>query len=201
MAFFCMIGIHSWLSCKCRWCGQTRDQNHEWGGCKCSRCGKVREQDNDWNNDDASAHHWAGCVCERCGQHRDEAHALLKCACTRCKTIVHEWSSDVCSRCGAIKGQNDTFLDYKNRPIISGLPELEFSQTSSENFTEFTHGVSLSLRTERILGHDRDGFVTVEVTERITEYDGASSYDGAGCSIGGGSSTERDNVYVVRARE
>jgi hypothetical protein len=59
----CKFGSHDWFGCKCKRCGQTRDENHSFefvdGRCeqKCSICGKIKQL----------PHKWSGNTCARCG--------------------------------------------------------------------------------------------------------------------------------------
>lgn len=53
----CLFG-HKWEGCKCKKCGETRNEYHEWDGCKCTKCGKTRDEQ----------HTWDGHRCSCCGK-------------------------------------------------------------------------------------------------------------------------------------
>ena len=50
----CLFG-HKWNGCKCRKCGNTRDEGHVWNGCICSICGKE-------------VHIYSKYKCSKCGK-------------------------------------------------------------------------------------------------------------------------------------
>jgi len=104
----CLFG-HKWNGCKCKRCGETRDEKHNWNGCKCSICGTMRDEQHDWN----------GCKCSVCGTTRDEQHDFKNsCTCFRCGCTKHsfahkDWNvrlspdwgvntiiAKICERCG-----------------------------------------------------------------------------------------------------
>ncbi len=113
----CMVFGHSWQGCKCKRCGETRNEEHSWNGCKCSVCGAVRDE----------GHNWNGCRCTVCDKRRDEGHIWVgpsrgrfaeeKC-CLHCdicyKTIYteHQFESvegqcyRKCAKCGLITEPN-----------------------------------------------------------------------------------------------
>lgn len=84
---------HDWEGCKCRRCGQIREDGHDWEECKCRRCGRARSEGHDWN----------GCLCRRCGQIREEGH---------------DWVTVVCPRCGGTG-----YLPYVNCGLSYGDPD------------------------------------------------------------------------------
>ena len=113
----CVIGLHEWQGCKCRTCGQTRQEGHDWTtDCeRCSTCGKTRVN-HDWSEDcekcancrvtRPGSHPWNGCVCTTCNKKRDDGHDWAKdCGkCARCgmtREGAHMWRNRTCSVCGA----------------------------------------------------------------------------------------------------
>lgn len=84
-ARICTLYGHDWDGCKCRMCGQTRNEQHKRVGCKCARCGYSLPE---W-------HDWGGCKCRRCGAVRNQEHDWSNGVfCTRCKAVQpheHQW--------------------------------------------------------------------------------------------------------------
>lgn len=117
MKLKCLIGLHQWNGCSCRFCRKKRDQEHhwsrnceggcylcsarrpnthKWSGCRCEVCHEFRDKE----------HHWSGCKCSKCGKTRDVEHQWSGCICAVCGKVGdkgHSWNGCVCSSCGRTK--------------------------------------------------------------------------------------------------
>ena len=117
----CIFG-HKWNGCKCKRCGETRDDEHAWNACTCRICGKRRDEDHDWDLCKGKCricgktcpieHTWNGCKCALCGITRDEEHSWDGCKCTICgktRDEGHKWNGCKCTICGKTRDEGHSW--------------------------------------------------------------------------------------------
>ena len=103
MRILCYLRWHDWDGCKCKRCGDTRNEQHDWDGCKCKRCGKI---EHDWKlikrdvSDSESDEWYGGHSVTLTTTRTDEYYRCRKCGKER-----HDWSSD--SGMGGTRGSSE----------------------------------------------------------------------------------------------
>ena len=92
MNLICRLKGHDWGYCRCKRCGETRDEHHKFereerdrrtgwkrfSVCTCEICGKVQDRD----------HRWSSCRCIDCGKQRDEGHLYQNGICRVCGKVM-----------------------------------------------------------------------------------------------------------------
>lgn len=109
---------HNWVAVagKCQErcvCGILRD-THIWNGCKCKVCGEIRDEGHQWTRDEGVCLH----TCMNCGQRQTVPHRFQsipgqcreKCAwCGIERRMEHVIENGNCTRCGM--AENEAYLE------------------------------------------------------------------------------------------
>jgi hypothetical protein len=126
----CFNYVHDWNGCKCKVCGDKRNDQHDWNGCICVRCGYVRETEHNWDGcictkckrkRETKDHAWNECICKKCGEIRDYKHQWEGCKCKNCGKVRdedHNWNGCECIKCN--KTRHDWNFVYEEEYYVDG---------------------------------------------------------------------------------
>jgi len=118
----CLFGSHIWDGCKCKSCGETRNEGHDWNGCMCGKCGKTRDE----------GHDWVTGKCSKCGvfklKHEIGIDGLCKiCGCSAIAIHKFNWGCKDINNTTQIGStiqngeESELMRQWKQRRLMCGL--------------------------------------------------------------------------------